>query len=178
MFRQLAGILLLTCLVAPFVATYSWLQYEKKLVRKTVKCQLIKGVKEHELVLLKFSKIAATTQIHWEHAREFEFDGEMYDVVSCDTIGDTLLYHCWPDHAETALNKQLNQLVAGALEHDQDHHQSQQKWVGFYLALFHAPIVPWHLTTPAPEYRRNVFCDSSFQTADAPLPLSPPPDFC
>lgn len=178
MFRQLAGILLLTCLVAPFAATFSWLQYEKAMVRKTVKRQLIKGVKEHELVLLKFSEETAATQIHWEHAREFEFEGEMYDVVSCDTIDGMLHYRCWHDHPETALNKQLNQLVAGALEHEQNHQQSQQRLLGFFLALFYAPTDSWQLSEPAPVNQQDIFCYSVCQTTDAPLPLSPPPDCC
>ncbi len=75
---------------------------------------MIDGLDRDELVLLKFTHNQTKTLLKWKHAREFEFNGEMYDIVEMKTEGDTLFYYCWWDHEETTLNMKLNKLVAHA----------------------------------------------------------------
>ena len=77
-------------LIAPAVVTYSWLQQRKRVVKKEVKWKMIVGIDKSELVLLKFSKAAMASKLKWKHAKEFEFNNQMYDigdkVVSKDSI--------------------------------------------------------------------------------------------
>ncbi len=143
-FKKLSGkivaTLLLFCLVAPACVTYSWLQYRKAVVRKEVKRRMKAGLKPSELVLLKFTKSESQTKLHWEHAKEFEFAGQMYDIIETEIKGDSIFYHCWWDHAETMLNKQLKNLLADALEKDPKNSESQKRLLHFYKSLYFANI--------------------------------------
>ena len=91
---------------------YAWLKYEKKMVRKSVKRKMIEGVDKEELVLLKFTPEQQAEHLNWKHSKEFEYAGEMYDIVERFTKNDTTYFYCWWDQEETALNRQLDRLVA------------------------------------------------------------------
>jgi hypothetical protein len=118
------------------VGTYGWLQIQKRAVRKEVKHQLIAQVDKTELVLLKFTAEEAANQLEWEHGKEFEYRNEMYDVVSTETHGDTTYYWCWWDYEETALNRQLVDLTALALNKDPQHQNQKQQLTQFLQHLF------------------------------------------
>ena len=74
---------------------------------------MLAGVDRSELVLLQFSKTDTKTLLQWEHDTEFEFQGQMFDVMEVSEKGDSVTYVCWPDKEETHLNQQLAQLVSG-----------------------------------------------------------------
>ena len=90
---------------------------------------MIAGLPEEELVLLAFSMQDAARQLRWEHGREFEYQGQMCDVVHTVQKGDTIYYRCWPDLAETNLNRRLALLVEQALHH---HPQTQDTCKNIY----------------------------------------------
>ncbi|OQA00028.1 MAG: hypothetical protein BWY70_00826 [Bacteroidetes bacterium ADurb.Bin408] len=134
--RNLYGILLFLVLVAPIAATYTFLRYQKKLVRKEIKRKIIAGIDKNELVFLKFSQKEKETLLKWEHSKEFEYKGEMYDVVESKTMGDTTYFWCWWDHEETKLNKLLSELVKNAWNEKPVNQQSQKRLLAFYNLLF------------------------------------------
>jgi hypothetical protein len=107
------------------VGTYGWLQMQKRAMRKEVKHKLMAQVDKSQLVLLKFTSEEATKQLEWEHSKEFEYQNEMYDVVSTETHGDTTYYWCWWDYEETDLNRQLVNLTTLALNKDPQHQKRQ-----------------------------------------------------
>jgi len=84
---------------------------EKRVVRKSVKKRLIAGIAREELVLLKFSSRQKETLLNWEHSREFEYKGEMYDIIRFEQHGDTMWYWCYWDRQETKLKRKLDFLV-------------------------------------------------------------------
>ena len=84
---------------------------EKAALKREIKWKMIAGIDQNELVLLKFSKEEAETKLRWEHSKEFEYDGQMYDIVSKEIKGDSIYYRCWWDYEEPALNRKLQQLV-------------------------------------------------------------------
>lgn len=127
---------MLFCLIAPLLATVTYLHYQKSSVRKKVKHQIIAGIDKDELVLLKFTEDESQTKLRWEHAKEFEFDGQMYDVVETKIKGDTIYYWCWWDHEETRLNKQLNETVAKIFGDNPQRKDSHKKLAEFYKKLF------------------------------------------
>lgn len=131
-----AGILLLFCLAAPCALTVVWLQFQKHLVKKTVKKQMIAGLDPSDLVLLKFSKKDAKTALEWEHAGEFEFQGQMFDVVETAEKGDSVFYRCWPDGAESKLNQKLAQTVGGTWEKHPQKRQGEQRLLDFFKTFF------------------------------------------
>lgn len=134
--NRIAAIFLFLCLWAPFAGTWLGLHWQIRTVRKEVKRNLIAGLDKNELVLLKFSKAETITALRWEHEREFEFQGQMYDIVERQTIGDTVFFRCWWDHAETRLNAQLAGLIKGALGNDPQKKECENRLQHFLRNLF------------------------------------------
>jgi hypothetical protein len=114
---------------------YGWLQQRRREVRKEVKHQIIAGLDRSELVLLTFTP-EQQTKLKWEHSQEFEFDGEMYDVVEMEVIDGITQYWCWPDNEESALNRQLNELLLAALDQDPQHRDGQRQLSHFLQLLY------------------------------------------
>lgn len=110
---NLTALLLLLSLLAPTLALYSWLQGKKFVHREEVSEWMEEDLPESELTLLVFSRSEARSLLRWEHDREFEYRGQMYDLSKSEAKGDSLYYWVWPDHAETALNKALAQVATG-----------------------------------------------------------------
>lgn len=102
-----AGLLLCCVFVDPVIASFTWLYYQKAIIKREVKRQIIAGIDEDDLVLLKFSKEEAKTKLRWEHSKEFEYNRQMYDVVKTMTLGGMVYYWCWLDHEETKLNRRF-----------------------------------------------------------------------
>lgn len=140
--RQLLSILLALSLVAPFLGTGGWLHKEKCARRNEVKHQILAGMDKADLVLLKFSQKQVNTELRWEHAGEFEYQSQMYDIVESSLQGDSIYYWCWADQAETVINQRLDDLIEMALlsktTNDRDQQQKQQKHViDFFKSLYH-----------------------------------------
>jgi hypothetical protein len=172
---KFTSIILLFCLVAPVIATLSFLQYQKKQVRRAVKSSIIAGLDKEELVLLKFTKEESQTSIRWEHATELEYKGQMYDVVETKIENDTTYYWCWLDNKETKLNKQLDQVLAYALGNNQHRNDSQKQLHNLYKSLYWEEssafeLSSWSIQTtpPLPAYK------IIFQNFSHPPPVPPP----
>lgn len=173
------AILLFSCLIVPFLGTYTWLQYQKHQTKEMVKRQILAQVDKKELVTLTFSTAETATELRWEHDGEFEYKGQMYDIVETQINGDSISYICWWDHAETALNIQLQQIVEKTLGNDTQNHQKQDDLTNFYKSLYFTPL-------RANDFSSHVFCfhnlKSSFfyrKSIYLPFyntPLSPPPE--
>lgn len=117
--QNFVSLALIFCLIVPFITSLSYIQYQRKQVKKAIKKSIIAGLDKKELVCLKFS-LHEKQKLHFEHAKEFEYQGQMYDIVFEEVHKDTVTYWCWHDHQETELNQKLNQLLKLALEHSQD----------------------------------------------------------
>jgi len=81
------------------------------MVRREVKHLLMESECEDDFVHLAFTTEETQTLLHWEHAGEFEYQGEMYDLVRTETRNDSVFYTLWWDHDETALNQKLAALT-------------------------------------------------------------------
>lgn len=134
MLKGLISILLICSLVGPYLGISLYLKHEKKMIKREIKHKIIEGIDRSELVKLSFSP-NEENQLRWEHSKEFEFKGEMYDVVEKETIDGKTVYWCWWDNEETKLNKQLNQLLAKKLG-QQCPDNNQQVISNFLKSLF------------------------------------------
>ena len=112
--RSVSAWVLVVLLLAPLPLMVGYLHLQQRAVKKAVKRTLMAGVPDDELVLLRFSHTEAETQLRWEHSREFEFDGDMYDIVRKEETADSVSYWCWNDHEETVLNRRVQRLAAVA----------------------------------------------------------------
>ncbi len=117
--KPLIGIFLCSCLIIPFTGVFIWLQYEQWEIQKEVEERIDSGIEAKELVTLKFDK-EELSELRWEHDREFEFRGQMYDVIEKKKEGSLTVFVCWWDHEETRLKEEARKLLAN--------HKSEQPW--------------------------------------------------
>ena len=119
------------CLLVPVVSTFSYLHYHKKQVRRQIKHEMMDNLDKESFVHLKFSKKDAEDLLKWKHSKEFEYDGEMYDVVQVIESEDSLQYYCWWDHKETALNRTLNKTLYATMNKDNENKKHQNNWISW-----------------------------------------------
>lgn len=174
--RKLPGILLLLCLAAPLIGTYAGLRFEKYRVRKELKIRMLAGLPDSVLVFFQFSKNACNTLLRWEHAREFEYRGEMFDVVKQSVRNDSLLLWCWRDHAETKLNSQLRRLIAEYQNNDPCRHEKEHRLALFFLTLFHEDAPDWRVYGPQSDNPQLLTATYALLSANEVAPPFPPPD--
>lgn len=137
---------------------------------------IIAGMSKEDLVLLAFSREETETKLSWHHSREFEYEGEMFDIVDTAFRGDSVFYWCWHDTEETNIGKQIDDLAARTLGGDPQKKEQQQRFVNLmkiqFLACGYSPgLTPdpgGHFTFP--EHPTD-YVSVSFQ------PLTPPPKF-
>lgn len=127
--------ILLTSIILPFTGYYCWLTYQKSIAKKEIKQRIISGLHKTELKLLVFSKLDSKLKLKWEHAHEFEYMHQMYDVIETEIHGDSLYYFCWADHEETLLNKKLNQLLASVMANPLKENKEHKQLIDFYKSL-------------------------------------------
>lgn len=123
-------------MIAPLGITYSYLANQRKIIKRKVKHQIIDGINRSELVYLKFSLADSQSKLNWKHAKEFEYKGEMYDIVEKEIIGDSIAYWLWWDHEETALNKQLSGILAGLRQNNRDLQKHEQLFVSMLKLVY------------------------------------------
>lgn len=173
--RKISAILLIGALFLPVLATFMWLQHHKQVIRKEVKHRIIAGIDKDELVLLKFTDEAIGTQLRWEHDYEFEYKGEMYDIVESYKTGDTTYYWCWWDHRETHLNKKLASVVRHLMGNDKENKKKQKQLTVFLKSLYFTDIATWDSTmVPGQQQRKFVFWQKPYISYAAPPPTPPP----
>ncbi|MGJ3236509.1 hypothetical protein [Marivirga sp.] len=172
--KQLILISFLFCLVAPAMVTYLYLTHQKYRIKREVKWKIIEGVDKTDLVLIQLTKAEAKEKLDWEHSREFEYEGEMYDVVEFEETKDSVKYWCWWDYEETTLNKNLAAVVNNLLGNHPDKKEKEQKLISFYQSLFLEKVFQWQ----ALQFARlpNSFTEYEliFKDYINPIP-SPPP---
>lgn len=139
--KKIAVISLLFALWVPTFGMFLWLQYRKAVVRREVKARIIRATDRAAWVKLTFTQDQAT-RLKWEHDEEFEYQNQMYDVVSQEQRGDSLIYWCWWDHEESRLNRYLGHLTSLTLNGDPFQRQSRDQWVCFIQTLFLERPVP------------------------------------
>lgn len=149
--RKAFGILLIVSVCAPFFGTVAWLNYQKKVIRKEIKQNIIAGIDRSELVLLKFSESESHTKLNWEHSKEFCYQDQMYDVVETELHGDSIYYWCWSDYDETTLNQQLFTTLAFFLDQNQERSEKTERIVCFSKRLYFQQarhvVEHWVITT-------------------------------
>jgi hypothetical protein len=171
--HKVSIISLIICLVAPLLATYIYLQFEKVAIRREIKHQIIAGIDKNELVQLKFSLEESANQLEWEHSKEFEYRGQMYDVVESIIHSDSIYYWCWMDNKETALHKKLDQLLGIALGNSPSKKDKEDKLLEFYKNLYCQSMS--YIDTPASVNKKKqiYFCEN-YNSVQFKPPVPPP----
>ncbi|MFA5669137.1 MAG: hypothetical protein WC967_07830 [Balneolaceae bacterium] len=110
--KKAVSILLMLSFILPFWGAFSLLQFQKYQIKADTKAAIKKGLAPEELILLTFAKEEAPSLLHWKHDWEFEYDGQMYDVVEKHVEDDSLSYLVFWDYEETKVKRKLNRLVS------------------------------------------------------------------
>ena len=113
------------------------------MVRKEVKSEMLAGIDKSELVFFTFSLIDTKTKLDWKHSKEFEYNGEMYDIVEKTHTKDSIQYLCWWDHEETKLSKQLSKLLVSAFQSDAPSKNKKEQIVNFYKSIYFQDMFSW-----------------------------------
>lgn len=124
--KKYTGFILLIILIAPFTGYYVALNLEKIEVRRTVKQQILSGINEKHLVRFTINSDDVSTKLNWIHAHEFEYDGQLYDVVRTESANGFTTLICFPDNKETALHKKIETLISNAMHHEQKDKEKKQ----------------------------------------------------
>ena len=136
---------------------------------------MLAGMYPSDMVLLKFSKTDTKTLLLWEHDTEFEFQGQMFDVVEMLEKGDSVTYRCWPDKEETQLNRQLAQLVSGEWESHPIKREGQKQLLDYFKSFFGPTDIQWAFQVPNDSSNQpRWLCFFSLPTS-AHSPPAPPP---
>jgi hypothetical protein len=172
--QRIFGIILLITLLTPVFFSAAWLHYKKKAVKREIKWRIIAGLERDELICLRFSLHDAEALLRWEHPGEFEYRGEMYDVVEQISTTDSVVFWCWWDHAETRLNRQLKNLVDYALGKDAQKQENGKRFYMFLSSLYLSSTSDFDvISQPVFQIRFSElgFCLCAFNIQ----PPSPPP---
>jgi len=172
--RNTFAIFFLLVLSIPFLCTRAILLHRKSESKEAVKARILAGVDKSEMVRLVFSVNDAKTALKWEHSKEFEYRGEMYDIVKSEGKTDSVIYWCIRDKDETQLNRQLESLVALATGSDPQHQSSLNNLFIFLKFLFcHKP----REVKPAVASAGTIFhFYLPVKYAFPPVPPAPPPE--
>lgn len=143
--NRILGILLIGLLVLPFAGTWIYLSHLKTQLRKEVKHMIISAMNDEDLTLLVFTK-KDVSGLKWKHSAEFEYKGQMYDVVRSEEKNGLIYYWCWHDHEETALNDKIEKVLnrlSGAGSQDK---QKSQNIHRFYQSLYFSVLLKLELS--------------------------------
>ncbi len=140
--KRWTGALLLFSLCAPLLINGAWLQLTKAKIRKEVKQRIIEGISRDELQFLSFTTWQARQLLKWEHSNEFEYQGEMYDVVATEVCGDTVKYWCWWDNKESRLNKLMTAMLSDKWQNNPLKKENQKQLSQFLNGLFYQKFQP------------------------------------
>jgi hypothetical protein len=134
--RSLVATILLLFMLLQAAGYLLVFEIQKHAIRREIKQQIKAGVPEAELVLLKFVEGKSYPAFQRVHAREFRYQGKMYDVVRQESRGDTTWYYCIADEKETQLFANLEELVERDLGQNPGRQERIERLLSFFSLLF------------------------------------------
>ncbi|MCK9399166.1 MAG: hypothetical protein M0Q51_04100 [Bacteroidales bacterium] len=172
--KKSIAILLLVSLTAPFVGTYVFLQYNKNKIKNEIAAMIFIGIDKKDLVQLKFTKEEAETNLNWKHAGEFEYKGQMYDIVEKNRKGDTTFYNCYKDHKETRLKSRIARLASRAMGQDPCQKSQTEKIMNFFKTVYRSDVFNWKPYSSQATILNFSFCIFHYSSLSLSPPAPPP----
>jgi hypothetical protein len=143
-------------------------------IKKIIKARIIAGAPKKECTRLAFTPDEMATELEWEHDAEFEYQGQMYDVVEKTVRVDSVIFWCIWDKAETGINRQLESVVALAAGQDTPRQNTLQHLFSFLESLFFTPPAPTPLLFAGIDAKNHSY--HFFHHHIPFVPLAPPPE--
>lgn len=104
--------ILLNVMLLPFGGSYLFLELERSKAKTYAIAAMADEENPVQMVWLRFSNEEVENDLRWEHDREFEYNGQMYDVSKRIEKGDSTHFYCYWDKLETLVNQKLADLIA------------------------------------------------------------------
>jgi hypothetical protein len=122
-------------------------------------------------VVLKFSISESKRLLKNESNDEFEYRGEMYDVVQLTIKSDSVYFECIHDSKETKIKKNLSDFTFSLFGNDRDRNEKNKLLDTFFKNLFLSN--PFKYTFIQIQSQRNdhiYFENDCFYISSPPLP--------
>jgi hypothetical protein len=130
----------------------------------------VQSQNQERIQTLVFSKSEISQVLKWEHDREFEYQGQMYDVLEIHDKGEQVEYLVWHDEEESEL-KEKEREYEDFDPKDQERAQSKSS---FHLTFFFQEILLTSFLKPSPERLESVQIETFWKNLNT-LPITPPP---
>lgn len=90
---------------------YAYLSYQKEDIRENIEQKIIKNLHKSELNLI-IANEKNLKKLNWEReGKEFEFEGDFFDIVFTEIKSGITYYYCFKDKDEKILEAKINQLL-------------------------------------------------------------------
>ena len=155
--RTVISIALLLLFVTPYFLGPSWLRMEKRQIQKHVRNTILPTIDDSELISLTFSSEDTLTELRWKHAKEFEFQGRMYDIVKRNRQENSITYLVWQDDEETEINTKIKQLTNTIFNTSSDSKNSQLTFQLMVKTLYFPPLLNWECAFSVPKMNHTYY---------------------
>ncbi len=108
--KKTLAIGLLFVLVFQLLGNYALFKIWQIQLKSQAKRLILQGLPQSQLTRLVLDA-QTQTQLEWEDAREFRYQGNWYDVVRIETKGKLTYYDCYLDTQETKLIEKFSYLL-------------------------------------------------------------------
>ena len=156
----------------PLLLLFLVLKSQILAVRESVDEKYEEGFESDRIQTFRFTQREIRENLRWEHDREFEYKGQMYDVIERKTIDGLIMLTVYADHEETELKLKMAHL----LHENPDEAEDEKIRSDFHFQLFQSASESW---SPNPFFYQSKPLNSiplKTQLSRNSSPPTPPPD--
>jgi len=95
-----------------YLYLFNW---NRSIIRKEIKSIIKNSLPTEDLVIITDIVSKPSGQMRWENKKEFWKDHMLFDVVSKEILGDTIIYKCIRDTQEEKLFAKLHEYVSDTI---------------------------------------------------------------
>ena len=115
--KTLLSLTLFFVLLLKMGGFYAILSFERHEIREKVERKLLNSIEKSELIRIVGSD-KNSSKLKWERAgKEFEFEGNFYDIVYSESVFGITYYYCLSDKEETKLETKIDKLLENETKH-------------------------------------------------------------
>lgn len=126
--KQVVSSFLLLIMLFQSVGYFFAFKLRQNEIRREIKQQLLSGIPDDALVLLKISDSLTqrpNSQFRWIHKGEFRFDGQLYDIARSVAHNGETWFYCIADKKETKLVADLENQVRNEMNKNRTNKNQQ-----------------------------------------------------
>lgn len=117
------------------MGTLTLFVFQKQQIRREMSMKIGLTPSKTCPTLFKICSSRVRKDLQWKDDREFIFNGHMYDVISQNKVGDTILIYCYKDHAETKLHKQFARMISAAIGDNPVRKNQNERLISFFKSF-------------------------------------------